>query len=99
MSNCRCTNNFSCIGLAIAASVIVGIIAALLQITAVIAVTPAFLWVIFGIAVVALGLNYAVFANRENARQRPCFCRAVRFVLAGALGTVLTSVILLAIEF
>lgn len=99
MNDCRCTNRLSFIGFAVAASVIIGIVTAFLVITATITLTPAFLWVIFGIAVVALGVLYAVSAERRTVTVRPCFCRAVRFILAGILGTILVSVILLAISF
>ncbi|MEE1224963.1 MAG: hypothetical protein UH081_06880 [Clostridia bacterium] len=49
---CGCRN--SCVALAVFASLIVGIITAVLRFTAVITLTPAFLWVLFGIAVVYL---------------------------------------------
>lgn len=50
--NCRC----SCTGAAVIASAVVGVLAAFLQITGVITVTPAFLWVALGVAVVYLGV-------------------------------------------
>ena len=45
-----CNGKADCVGIGIIASVIIGVIAAFLRITAVITVTPAFLWVVFGIA-------------------------------------------------
>ena len=86
-----CESKRDCVGLAAAVSVVLGIIAAFLQITAVITVTPVFLWVTFGIAVVYL----------PNLRASACSCAdtPLTAVLAGILGTILLSVILLAITF
>ena len=60
MANFYCESKRDCVGLAAAVSVILGIIASFLRITAVITVTPAFLWVTFGIAVVYLAVLLAV---------------------------------------
>ncbi|MBE6886337.1 MAG: hypothetical protein E7486_05230 [Ruminococcaceae bacterium] len=84
---------------AIIAGVVIGIITALLQITAVIAVTPAFLWVTLGVAVGYLAvLLGGAFASREGD-----FCRGIGSILsvllAGILGTVLFSLVLLGIPF
>lgn len=46
-----CEGKRDCIALSVIASVIIGVVAALLRITGVIATTPAFLWVVFGVAV------------------------------------------------
>ena len=88
---CNCENRFSCLTLGFIASLIIGVITAFLQITAVIAVTPAFLWVTLGIAVVYLAAN--LFAARGGC------CTAVSTVLAGILGTILFSLVLLAVTF
>ena len=80
------------------ASLIIGVIAAFLRITGSIIVTPAFLWVLLGIAVVYLAVTYAVAAVLRNG----CcvnLCSIVSVLLAGILGTVLLSILLLAIEF
>ncbi len=94
--NCNCREN--CIALSIVASIILGIVAAFLNFTAVIAVTPAFLWVLFGIAVVYLAvlLVTSAFSRRD---VRACICLALPALAAGILGTILLSVILLAITF
>ena len=94
---CSCRNN--CPVLSVAASIILGIVAAFLTITAAINVTPAFLWVLFGIAVVyeAVVLIGTVFLREKGIHD--CLCPALGVFSAGALGTVLTSVILLGIEF
>ena len=95
--NCEGRNN--CVGLGVVASVIIGVIAAFLQITAVITVTPAFLWVVFGIAVGYLAILLAAsFLPRPQSG-----CNTARLtltaLLTGILGTVLVAVILLAIPF
>ena len=56
MSNNDCSCKSTCTTVALIVSIAVGIIAAFLRITAAITVTPAFLWVVFGIAVVYLAV-------------------------------------------
>ena len=56
MSNNGCRNRYNCLDLAVLASVIIGVIAGVLTFLATITLTPAFLWVITGIAVVYLAL-------------------------------------------
>lgn len=97
MFNCNC--KFNCVGLAVIASIIVGIVTAMLRITAVITVTPAFLWVLFGIAVVYLAVLLIVSAVFRGYGGRSCVCMNLPAILAGILGTILTAVILLAITF
>lgn len=93
MTNCNC--RYNCIDLAIVASIIIGIIAAALSVTGIIALTPAFLWVVGGIAVVYLAVVLVIAAFRGF-----CGCRQILSVLlVGIIGTILTSVILLAISF
>ena len=94
--NCSCREN--CIALSAVASIILGIIAAFLNFTAVIAVTPAFLWVLFGIAVVYLAVVLVTSTASDNG-IRTCICAILPALLAGILGTVLLAVILLAISF
>ena len=97
MFNCNC--RFNCIGFALIASIIIGIVTAMLRITAVITVTPAFLWVLFGIAVVYLGVLLVTCTILRTLGSRDCICINLPAILVGILGTVLTSVILLAITF
>ncbi len=94
-----CDNRPSCISLSVIGSVILGVIAAFLQITAVITVTPAFLWVALGIAVVYLAILLGTTGCNQTARCCRCRGGALTAVLAGILGTALVSVILLAITF
>ena len=91
---CNCRNR--CVLLAIAASVIIGIVAAFLFITGAVTVTPVFLIVAFGIAIAALGVA-AVTAALVRRYAGDCLCTALQAVLTGILGTVLVSVVLLAV--
>ena len=91
-----CESKRDCVGPAVAVSIILGIIAAFLRITATITVTPAFLWVTFGIAIAYLAVLLATASDR---RATICTAAALPAVLIGILGTVLLSVILLAVTF
>lgn len=93
--NCNCKRD--CTLLAVIASIIIGIIAAFLQITGVITVTPAFLWVVLGIAVVYLAVLLVSIALARISTCRPCLCNAIHTVLTGILGTILFSVVLLGV--
>lgn len=90
---CNCRNR--CVLLSVVVSAILGIVAAFLQITGAITVTPVFLIVGFGIAVAALGV-LAVTTALVRRYAGACLCTALQAVLAGILGTVLLSVVLLA---
>ena len=87
-----------CTVLSVAVSLILGVIAAFLRITATITLTPAFLWVLLGIAVVYLTVTLVTSAVFRNEACE-CLCSIITALLAGILGTVLLSVVLLAIEF
>lgn len=93
----RCSCRNECTLLAVIASLILGIVAAFLQITAVITVTPAFLWVALGIGVVYLAVLEVSVALTRRTERRPCVCDALNTVLAGILGTILLAVVLLAV--
>lgn len=87
-----------CVILSLVASLIVGIITAFLRITGAITLTPAFLWVLLGVAVVYLILVLIAAALFRDGCCKE-LCSIVSSLLGGILGTVLLSVILLAIEF
>lgn len=91
--NCRC----SCTGAAAIVSAVVGVLTAFLQSTGVITVTPAFLWVAFGIAVVYLGV-LVVSASLAGCPERTgCRCSALNALLLGLLGMVLFALVLLSV--
>lgn len=90
--NCRCR----CTIFAAIASAIIGVLAAFFQITGLITITPVFLWVAFGIAIVYLGVLVIASALAERAEQCACACSALSGILYGILGTILFALILLA---
>ncbi len=97
MSLFGCENRFSCTVFAVVASLIIGIITAFLQITAVITLAPAFLWVVLGIAVIYLAVT--LLAAALTNRASPCAGTTLSVLLAGILGSILFSVILLGVGF
>lgn len=93
--NCNC--KFNCTLAAVIASVVIGVVAAFLRVTAVITVAPAFYWATLGIAAIYLlgALITSVLVRRTN---KCCICPAVSALLAGVLGTALFSAVLLAVD-
>ncbi len=87
-----------CTLIAVAVSLVVGIVAAFLRITGVITFTPAFLWALIGIAV---GFLAVTLVSAALFRNECCgnLCRIVTAQLVGILGTVLLSFVFLATEF
>ncbi len=99
MSDNNCSCRYNCTGLAIVASIIIGIVTAVLQITAVITVAPLFLWVVLGIAVVYLAVVLLAVASVNSVSVKRCFCYNIPVILTAILGAGLTAIILLAITF
>ena len=101
MSTSDCSCRSSCTTIAVIISIAVGIIVAFLRITAAITVTPAFLWTLFGIAVVYLAvlLLTASFTKCCDVQRPCCLNRAITVILGAIIATVLFAVVLLAIEF
>ena len=97
MTNCNCKAD--CTVLAVVSAITVGIVAAILKYTAIVTVTPAFLWVLFGIGVVYLGLSPVITTTARRISYGSCICPATSGILWGTLGTILTSVLLLGIDF
>lgn len=94
---CNCKSECS-IG-AIIVSIIIGVVTAFLRFSAVITLTPAFLWVLFGISIVYLAITPITLAIIQSFSLRECICSVLPVLIAGILGTILLSVVLLAIEF
>ena len=94
MGSCNCRCRRDCTLIAAIISAIIGVVAAFLFISGTITVTPAFLWAVAGVAVVYLGILVATAARGES---RQCLCPALNAVLLGILGTVLFSLVLLAV--
>ena len=97
MSIFCCENRCRCILGAIIASAIVGVLAAFFQITGVITVTVPFLWVAFGIGVVYLAVLVIAGSLQGQQSANGCFCDTLDVLLAGILGNILFSVVLLAV--
>ena len=94
---CNNCQKCSCVIAAIIASVLLGILTAFLQISGAVTITTTFLWVTLGITVVYLGVLTLSSALTCRDSQYSCLCDALDAALAGILGTILFSVILLAI--
>lgn len=92
---CRC--KCSCLLAAVIASVILGVVTAFLQITGTITVTTAFLWGVFGIAIVYLGVLVVAAALTGGEEASGCLCTTLNALLAGILGTALFAVVLLTV--
>jgi len=99
MSIMNCGKRQECSSIALIASLIIGIIAAFLQITAVITLTPVFSIVALGIAIVYLAVTLLATSLSGNIAEYNGCCTPLNAVLIGILGTILFSVILLAITF
>ena len=72
MSMCCCNNRLSCLTAAVVGSAIVGVIAAFLTFAAIITVTPAFLWVVLGIAVGFLAValvSSEAYSNKDASDE------------------------------
>ena len=93
LCNCKC----SCSLFSVVAGLIIGVIAAFLQITGTITVTTTLLWVLSGVAVVYLGILLLVSAVQQNSSRCGCLCTGLNTLLIGALGTILFAAILLAV--
>lgn len=100
MSTSDCSCKGTCTTVAVIISAVAGIIAAFLRITAAITVTPAFLWTVFGIAVVYLAVILVSSASVNCCDNNPCCIKSIITVLLSAIiATVFFAVVLLAVEF
>lgn len=91
--NCRCR----CAIIAIILSVLAGVTAAFLQVTAVVVLTPVFLWVFLGVALAYLAGLLVASAGCGCPDFSECQCDTLNTLLAGIVGTILFSLILLAV--
>ena len=96
---CNCNSRNNCVGLSVIAGIIIGVVAAFLQITAAITVTPAFLWVVLGVALVYLAVVLIAVALTRRPNLSDCVCPILTALLVGILGSALLAVVLLAITF
>lgn len=94
-----CKDENGCTIVSLIVSAVLGVIAAFRRITGVITVTPAFLWVVFGIAVVYLAVLLLVSPHIRRNGVCVGIPLTLTALVAGILGTVLFAVILLGVEF
>ena len=97
MNTTNCSCEMLCTVKAVLASIIIGFITTVLTFTATITITPAFLWVLLGIAVGYLGIE--LLTSSASYSERKYCCRNLTTFFVGILGTVLTSLVLLGISF
>ena len=95
MSIVSCGKRRECSGIALIASLIIGIIAAFLQITGVITLTP----IVSIVAIVYLAVTLLAASLSHGATECNGCCTSLNAALIGILGTILTSAILLLITF
>ena len=95
----NCENKPNCTGIAFIASLVIGFIAAFLQITAVITLTPVFSIVALAVALVYLAIVLIASALTQRAASCNGGCTPLSALLIGILGTILFAVILLAVSF
>ena len=97
--NCNCNCRCNCVIVALVVSLIAAVVGAFLQITAAIAIAPAFYWAALAVAVVYLGgLAGAMVLARCPRQHGICGCASLNALLAGILGTIATGVVLLIVD-
>ncbi len=99
MTQTNCNRRVECAFIAVAAGIIAGIVAAIAQFTAIITLTPVFYIVAFGVAVLLLAILLALAPKLCEANQRNYCASNLKLLTTGILGTIFTSVILLAVGF
>ena len=95
----NCDNRRDCIGIALIASLIIGVVAAFLQITAVFTLTPIFSIVAFGIVIFYLAITLIATSLAQRTASCNRCCASLPWLLFGITGTILASVVLLLIVF
>ena len=95
---CNCNWRFNCTLTAVITAVIAGVVAAFLQILGIVTLTTAFVVgaLITGAAYLSIGVVAAANLRRSDTRSC-CVCRTLNTALVGVLGTILTSLVLLAV--
>ena len=98
MSFLNCEIKYECTGLAFVASLIIGIVAAFLQITAVIAIPSTLLTSIVGVATFYLILVLLIAALAQRGNVCTHCCTPLSATLLGIIGTFFVAVILLLVD-
>lgn len=97
MTDCGCRCRCSLAALVV--SLILGVIAAFLRITAVLTLPAALLWAALGVAALYLPVLLLTMAILGSAEVCPCLCTNLKTLGFSALGVILLGLILLLIEF
>lgn len=95
MNCCQC--KFNCSGIAVIASIIVGVIAAFLTFSGNIAISTYLLWAFFGIGLSFLALTLTVMGLKDYDCTE-CICPPLATMLAGVFGTIAMSLVLLLVD-
>ena len=95
MSNSYCCCRRDCTTWAIVAAVVLGVLAVFLQVTGVITIGAAALTAALGVGLVALAVLLLATATAQRG-DGYCLCRSLGAALAGAIGTIVLAVTLLA---
>lgn len=95
---CNCNWRFNCTLTAVITAVIAGVVAAFLQILGIVTLTTAFVVgaLIAGVAYLAVAF-LAAAKLRQGDTRLCCLCRTLNTILVGVLGTILSSLVLLAV--
>lgn len=99
MRNSNCNSRVDCAFLSIAAAVIVGLVAAIAQFTAIVTFTTVFYIVAFGVAVLFLAILLALVPTLYKVSCQSCCISNIKLTTLGILGTIVTSIILIAVGF
>ena len=96
---CCGNNKIGCIGISVILSVILGVLAAFLQISGVITVGVTFIWVALGVALIYLAVVLVAIALNDNSNACESLCGILTEILIGVVGTVFSALVLLAVAF
>ncbi len=99
MKTTNCNTRVECAFLSIAASILVGIVAAIAQFTAIITLTTVFYIVAFGVALLFLAVLLALVPVLYRTACQGCCNANIKLTTAGILGAIVTSIILIAVGF
>ena len=99
MKQTCCNTRVDCAFLAMATAIIVGIVAAIAQFTAIVTFTTIFYIVAFGVAALFLAVLLALVPVLYRVACQNCCAYNVKLATLGILGSVVTSIILIAGEF
>ena len=98
MSFSNCETKINCTGIAVITSLIIGIIAAFLQITAVIAIPSVFLESVIIIALAFLLVTLIAVSLTQAPMSCHTLCSTLSVLLFGIVGSILFATILLIID-